>query len=135
MMLDKKLDTIEYTGTGKTLLLISHHLLSQTMRSMVTHSQKILRMQVVSVVSSQPTSRLLLPTNSILVQQEKSPSTTGQLNSQLLRTRRQQIPMDTTTMILTPQLIKELRELTGAGMMDCKNAPIVTGKQIGRAHV
>ena len=23
---------------------------------------------------------------------------------------------------VTPQLIKELRELTGAGMMDCKNA-------------
>ena len=33
----------------------------------------------------------------------------------------------------TPQLIKELRELTGAGMMDCKNALNETGGDIEKA--
>ena len=34
---------------------------------------------------------------------------------------------------VTPQLIKELRELTGAGMMDCKNALNETGGDLDRA--
>ncbi len=36
-------------------------------------------------------------------------------------------------MAATPQLIKELRELTGAGMMDCKNALNETGGDIDKA--
>src|SRR5574344_316332 len=36
-------------------------------------------------------------------------------------------------MAATPQLIKELRELTGAGMMDCKNALNETGGDIDTA--
>ncbi len=36
-------------------------------------------------------------------------------------------------MAVTPQLIKELRELTGAGMMDCKNALNETGGDIDKA--
>lgn len=36
-------------------------------------------------------------------------------------------------MAVTPQLIKELRELTGAGMMDCKNALQETGGDIEKA--
>ncbi len=36
-------------------------------------------------------------------------------------------------MAATPQLIKELRELTGAGMMDCKNALDETGGDIDKA--
>ena len=34
---------------------------------------------------------------------------------------------------VTPQLIKELRELTGAGMMDCKNALNETGGDLDKA--
>ena len=34
---------------------------------------------------------------------------------------------------VTPQLIKELRELTGAGMMDCKNALSETDGNIEKA--
>ena len=36
-------------------------------------------------------------------------------------------------MAATPQLIKELRELTGAGMMDCKNALNETGGDLEKA--
>ena len=36
-------------------------------------------------------------------------------------------------MAVTPQLIKELRELTGAGMMDCKNALNETGGDVDKA--
>ena len=36
-------------------------------------------------------------------------------------------------MAVTPQLIKELRELTGAGMMDCKNALNETNGDIDKA--
>ena len=34
---------------------------------------------------------------------------------------------------VTPQLIKELRELTGAGMMDCNNALNETGGELDKA--
>ena len=33
----------------------------------------------------------------------------------------------------TPQLIKELREMTGAGMLDCKNALNETGGDLEKA--
>ena len=36
---------------------------------------------------------------------------------------------------VTPQLIKELRELTSAGMMDCKNALNETGADIAPVTV
>ena len=34
---------------------------------------------------------------------------------------------------VTPQLIKELREMTGAGMMDCKNALNETNGDLDKA--
>ena len=37
-------------------------------------------------------------------------------------------------MAVTAQLVKELREITGAGMMDYKKALVETD-EIGRAHV
>ena len=38
-------------------------------------------------------------------------------------------------MAVTAKLVKELRDKTGAGMMDCKNALVETDGEIGRAHV
>ena len=44
--------------------------------------------------------------------------------------------------MINAQLVKQLREMTGAGMMDCKKALVATNgnldeavTQIGRAHV
>ena len=38
-------------------------------------------------------------------------------------------------MAVTAPMVKELREMTGAGMMDCKKALSATDGEIGRAHV
>ena len=38
-------------------------------------------------------------------------------------------------MAITAAMVKELREMTGAGMMDCKKALGETDGEIGRAHV
>ena len=38
-------------------------------------------------------------------------------------------------MAITAAMVKELRELSGAGMMDCKKALNETKGEIGRAHV
>ena len=38
-------------------------------------------------------------------------------------------------MAITAAMVKELREVSGAGMMDCKKALTATEGEIGRAHV
>ena len=38
-------------------------------------------------------------------------------------------------MEVTALMVKELRETTGAGMLDCKKALVETNGKIGRAHV